>query len=244
MDQTVTIVIPARFNNKLVLDLNLRTVRKYTRHPYRLMVGDAGMDPEYREFVEAQKDIEIVEVPEAHHDKPKDFLARIMTTDFFMFLHDDAQILREGWLGRRMKLMLDDERVGLVGPLLRNFPHGGLRGKIERLLDLSPLSRRFFPFAFLIRRKAQEEIDLQWGAIKGFDTGGVAYLQYLREGQPKGWKYIEYPFDEDVKHWWGMTWIVKKQRTNVDVFVNVDDFMAERQKKVDQVQKILADESY
>jgi len=49
--EEVTILIPTRFNNRWVLELNLKTIRKYTRYPYKIIIGDAELDEEVRDFL-------------------------------------------------------------------------------------------------------------------------------------------------------------------------------------------------
>ena len=50
----VTILIPSRFNNRWILDINLRTIRKYTQYPYEIIIGDAGIEQETLDFLAMQ----------------------------------------------------------------------------------------------------------------------------------------------------------------------------------------------
>jgi len=73
--EEVTILIPTRFNNRWVLELNLKTIRKYTRYPYKIIIGDAELDEEVRDFLSGQNDVKVVKCPDPR--SPKDNLAGI-----------------------------------------------------------------------------------------------------------------------------------------------------------------------
>ena len=146
MNKEVTILIPTRFNNRWVLDLNLRTIRKYTKYPYKIIIGDAGMNIETADFLKTQKDIEIVKCPDPI--RPKDYLARAVNTPYFLFLHDDVQIIRAGWLAKRISLIEKNPKNGIVGVLGNNYIY---RKGLMKYLNLSPLAKRFLPLAIVDR---------------------------------------------------------------------------------------------
>lgn len=235
MRKEATVIIPTRFNNRWMLDLNLRCIRKYTRYPYRIIVGDAGMDDEVKEFLSTQDDVRVTQCPDPL--RPKNHLARIVETPYMMFLHDDAQIYKEGWIERRVAVMESDPRIAIVGELGFNFVYK----RWQKLLPQPAYKRRFFPFALLLRKDVQEELDLHWGRIKGFDNGGVAYQQFQTQ---KKWRYRAFPFKHDVKHWGGMTWIMRKKLTGEKAYTDVNKLVAERELKVQHIRKLIEAEDY
>lgn len=230
----VTILIPSRFNNRLVLDLNLRTIRKYTQHPYRIIIGDTGIEAETMDFLSSQKDVRLEKCPDPV--RPKNHLARIVETPYFVFLHDDVQILKEDWLSSRLRLLERNSRHGIVGSLTDNYI--GDR-PYRQYFTISPLYRRFFPLGMLVRKQCQDEIDLYWGMIyQGFDSGAIAYLQFLKQSK---WRFVHYDWRQDIKHWAQMTWVMKKREGSS---LDVEALQQERAKKLDAIKKILDQGSY
>lgn len=234
----VSILIPSRFDSKIMLDLCLRSIRKYTEHPYRIIVGDAGVDEEASEFLKQQSDVTVSRCPDPL--APKHHLARIVETPYLMFLHDDAQIMRPGWLKRRVDILERDPALGFVGPLGFNF---GMKPGWRQYLSPSPLVRRFFPFSLVVRKEAQENLDLFWGKIAGFDYGTIAYLQYktrlITGGNRKKWEFRKYDHEPDVKHWKEMTWPLRKADSP-----ETEARLQRREAKLEQMRRILETESY
>ena len=201
MKKKVSILIPTRFDSRYTIELAIRSIQKYTDYPYKIIIGDAGVDNETQEYLSTQQEITVVKCPDSQ--RPKQFLAEIVDTPYFIFLHDDTQILKQDWLIKRIKIMESNPYIGIVGPRGYNYVNGW-----KRLISLSPLKKRFFPLGLLVRKETQDALGLFWGKIEGFDTGAIAYLQFLRQ---KKWKFINFEFKKDIKHWWSMTWIMRSE---------------------------------
>lgn len=224
----VTILIPTRYSNRWPLELTLRTVRKYTDIPHRIVVGDAGADEDVKAFLAEQADVSVVSCPDPL--RPKDHLARVVETPFFAILHDDAQILRPDWLTRRLRIMERRPNVAVVGRVGNNFEKNW---RLRRFVHRRPCHRRLFPLALLVRRAAQDELGLLWGSvrpghegggpayrpfenhpdllagrIKGFDNGGVAYQQLV--AARRRWSWVDLNYKSDLRHWTGMTWPLRE----------------------------------
>lgn len=230
MKKKISIVIPTRFDSRHIIELCLQTIRKYTVYPYRIIIGDVGVDDCTKEFLNMQKDIQVVKCPDPI--RPKDYLARVASTPYFMFLHDDVQILKSGWLERRAHIMERVPNTGIVGVIGNNYTYGWKRHFI-----FSPLNKRFFPLGMLVRKNMQDDLDLFWGIAKGFDTGGIAYLQFLKQHR---WKFVPYKFNGDIKHWGSMTWVVKKRNLEEAAKLNVDKLIKQRQDKISAIKELLA----
>ena len=55
MNKEVSILVPTRFDSRYMIELCLETVKKYTKYPHRIIVGDAGVNEETRNFLENYK---------------------------------------------------------------------------------------------------------------------------------------------------------------------------------------------
>ncbi len=235
MKEEISILIPSRFNSRYIIELCLLTIRKYTDYPYRIVIGNAGLDEETSSFLYSQGDIKMLDCPDPL--RPKDTLAKSVDTPFFIFLHDDVQILRKGWLNRRVEVMESFPKVGALGVLAYNY----LYGLKSQLSLFSPLNKRFFPLAMLVRKQAQDELDLHWGKITGFDTGAIAYFQFARQNK---WKFYKYGFKNDIRHWGGMTWILRKKLLKEQAQIDMDKFLTERNKKIEIIKDIIIKKQY
>ncbi len=230
----ITILIPTRFDSKPIIELCLATIKKYTLIPHKIIVGDTGVDQNTKDFLLNQNNISVVECPDPI--RPKDFLARQVTTPFFIFLHDDIQILKENWLHKRLLIMQNNRHIGAMGVLSTNYTYGW-----QRFFTLSSLQKRFFPLGLMIKKETQDELDLFWGKIKGFDTGGIAYQQFVKQ---KKWRLKRYPFHHDIRHWGGLTWVIRKKIQNETEGLNLDNFIESRDQKMNLIKKILYDKKF
>lgn len=234
----VTILIPTRFDSRYMLELCLESIRKYTSLPYQIVIGDAGTSDETKDYLRQQKDIKVINCPDPL--RPKDFLAQHVSTPYFLFLHDDAQILKEGWLENRVKLIEQNKSNGIAGVISSNYVYG-----YRQYLTLSCVHKRFFPFGLLVKKEMQDDLKLNWGKLEGFDTGAIAYLQFHRQ---KKWRFVKYKFKSDIYHWGGMTWILRKKR-NVDSgieksLLDVDHLIDNRNKKIEIIKNLIQNKEY
>lgn len=227
------ILIPTRFDNRWPLELTIESIRKYTDCPYEIIIGDAGMEGEAKEYIAAQKDIQVC--PCLDPIRPKDTLVRYANQPYLCVVHDDIQILKRDWLRRRLDLLESASNIGIVGGMSHNYLPGWVW---KRFLPLSVIHKRFFPLGMVIRKETQDHLELKWGIEKGFDTGGIAYLQFLRQNN---WKFINYPFTRDIKHWAQMTWVLKKRKYTT---LDVEALQAERIHKIELIKNILKNKSF
>ncbi|MDB4349895.1 hypothetical protein OAA99_02975, partial [Omnitrophica bacterium] len=86
----VTVLIPTRFDSRYMIELCLESLKKYAQYPHKVIVGDAGVDDETRNFLECRRDIKLVKPENAN--LPKDSMLKYVDTPYFLFLHDDTQI--------------------------------------------------------------------------------------------------------------------------------------------------------
>lgn len=232
----VTILIPTRFDSKYMLQLCLLSMERHTTVPYKVIIGDSGIDEETKAFLEefkkARPYISVVECPPPQV-WAKDFLARQVDTEFFMFLHDDTQVLKTGWLRRRLDIMKKNPRIGILGPVVANFLYGW-RSRVR----LSVLDNRFWPLVLLVRTQVQKELDLRWYVVPGLDMGTIAFAQFSRQ---RKWKYKPFKFHKEVRHWGGMTWVVRK-KVDEEKMRGLDKFLERRRQLMERIKQVLRDE--
>lgn len=234
MPKPVTILIPTRFNTRYMIELCLNTIRKYTYYPHKVVVGDAGADPETRTFLENRRDVLLVNPPNINH--PKDFLVKQVDTPYFLFLHDDIQILKNGWLEKRVALMESHSANAIVGTVVSNYIYGWR----EHFLYRSAM-RRFWPLALLVRTDVQHELNLSWGATGNFDTGGMAYQQFCHQ---KRYRFVSCKFHKEIRHFSGMTWPVRKMVQNEPAGVDLNAAVSTRDAKMDHIRALLESGRY
>ena len=230
----VTILIPTRFDSRYMIELCLETIKKYTEYPHKVIVGDAGVDAETRDFLETREDIRLVKTD--NPSWPKDSMIKFVDTPYFLILHDDTQIFKEGWLKRRIALMEKNTRNAIVGPVVANFVYGW-----KRYFLYKKTLRRFWPLAMLVKTDVQRELNLHWGVIDKFDTGGKAYQQFVSQ---KKYKFVKCKFHREINHFSGMTWPVKKKVNKEKTSFNIDDTVNLRDKKLESIKQCLLEKNY
>ncbi len=251
MKKAVTILIPTRFDSRYMLELCLETVKKYTEYPHNIIVGDAGVSEETLSFLKSRTDITVIKPK--NPSLPKDSMIKYVDTPYFLFLHDDVQILKKGWLEKRVALMENNLRNAAVGPVVANFIYGWK----TRFLYKNSM-RRFWPLAFLVRTDVQREFGLRWGVIRKdgseavdyqrywddvaqFDTGGMAYQQFMSQ---KKYKFVPCKFHKEIRHFGGMTWPIKKKIQNEKTGFDIDKTVDNRNAKMEMIKHILKIKSY
>lgn len=229
----VTVLIPTRFDNRYILELCLKTISKYTTIPYNIIVGDAGVEGEAVNFLDSQRDIEVVKCPDQFQPKP--YLVKQSRTPYFLILHDDVQILKSGWLKKRLRIMKDNPQVGILGVIVLNQTAWW-----KRYFILSPVKKRFLPLAMMVNKQAQDELELSWSKFKGLDGGTLAYLQFIKQNK---WKFKKYKFNKDLYHWGEMTWILRGERISMEAD-RMNAYLNERHRKIEKIKEILNSGNY
>ena len=134
----VSILIPTMFDSRYILELCLKTIEKYTDYfDYQVLVCDAGIDETasgYLKGLVQQGAVRLIKATD--WQRPKDDLVRAVDTPYYILMHDDVQILKHGWLTRRMKLMQRNERNAVVGSIVKNY---------------NSQKNRFFPLGYWLK---------------------------------------------------------------------------------------------
>jgi GT2 family glycosyltransferase len=102
------------------LDLTKRcieSIRRHTTEEYELIVVDNGSTDGTKDYLRNQDDVLAV-LNKKNEGFPKGCNqgAAVSSGDFLLFLNNDT-VVTPGWLGKMLKVFIEKENVGLVGPV-------------------------------------------------------------------------------------------------------------------------------
>lgn len=139
------------YKTALLTKLCVRSIRRFTPQPYELIVVDNDSKDESLEYLRSVKWIKLIERKIEHvksgswvHGTALDAGLEAATGEFFVSLHSDTLIRREGWLDELLRPALADSRLACSGC-------GKLDLKPEWLMflkactDVKEWLRRLFP---------------------------------------------------------------------------------------------------
>jgi len=220
----VSILIPTMFDSRCIIELCLKSIWKNTDYPdYEIIVCDAGADGDTRLYLDSLvKENKIKLIKATDWERPKDDLARAVTTEYYIVMHDDTQIMKKDWIRRRLILMVKDPNNAIVGTTVKNYHK----------------TNRFFPLGLLVKTAVSREIGLVWGKQPGFDTGALAYEKFFSQ---KKYKFVSFKMSRDIRHFSDMTW---PKYHNEQSYPGVDKKMKERERKIQLIRSVLDKEAY
>lgn len=119
---TVTVCVV----NYKTLDLTrlcLRSIRKYTKHPYKVLVIDNDSQDESTEYLKSLPWIQFVERKDKTNDSSGghahaaalDMGLELCDTAYFMAMHSDTFVHKPGWLGEMMRYFRENPKTACVG---------------------------------------------------------------------------------------------------------------------------------
>ncbi len=122
--QTVTILIP-HYQTIEPIRLCLRSLRRFTEHPYRVVVLDQGSTDQSLDYLRSLSWIELKENvtendPGGSHAASLNIGVEETQTPYFLTLHSDVYFRRQGWLSFLVN-QLDDEYAA-VGSRHQTIP--------------------------------------------------------------------------------------------------------------------------
>lgn len=226
LEGRVSILIPTMFDSRYTIELCLKSIRKNTDYShYQTIVCDAGVDEITRDYLldlVHKNEIELIKATD--WQRPKDDLVRAVDTEYYVLMHDDTQILKRGWLTRRLNLMNRSEKNAIVGTIVKNYNN----------------TKRFFPLGLLVKTSVSRKLNLKWGKQpdRGFDTGALAYVRFFSQNE---FKFVLYKMSKDIRHFSDMTW--PKYHT-VESYPGLNEKLKEREKKIRFICEILEKEAY
>lgn len=220
----VSILIPTMFDSRYIIELCLKSIWKNTDYPdYEIIVADSGADENTRFYLESlAKENKIKLIKATDWERPKDDLARAVSSEYYLIMHDDTQVIKKDWIRRRLRLMAKDPRNVIVGTIVKNYRK----------------TNRFFPLGLLVKTAVSREIGLVWGKQPGFDTGALAHEKFFSQ---KKYKFVFFKMSRDIRHFSDMTW---PKYHNEQSYPGVDKKMKERERKIQLIRSILDKEAY
>jgi GT2 family glycosyltransferase len=95
----------------------IESIRRNTREEYELIVVDNGSTDGTADYLRQQSDVvAIFNGENLGFPKGCNQGARVASGEYLLFLNNDTVVTR-GWLGRMLKVFIEREMVGLVGPV-------------------------------------------------------------------------------------------------------------------------------
>lgn len=120
--------------------LCLRSIRKFTRYPYEVIVIDNNSQDDSLKYLKSLSWIRLIERPEQsrseggyNHAASLDLGLENCSTEFFVSLHSDTFLRRNNWLGDLVGYFNDDEDIASVGS-------GKIELKPEWLISLKKIA--------------------------------------------------------------------------------------------------------
>jgi glycosyltransferase involved in cell wall biosynthesis len=191
--------------------LCLRSIRKFTHFPYEVIVVDNNSGDESLEYLRSLDWIRLIErdtsndVSGGHaHSAGLDLGLENCNTEFFISMHSDTFVIKDGWLGDLIAPMTSDRDIVCLGTgkieltpkwqiLVKNATDfKTFRRKLLRTPD--PLGKyRYYnrTICAIYRTDIMKELNLSFQADreKGQTSGKKLYFDFI----DKGYKTIELP---------------------------------------------------
>ena len=219
----VSILIPTRYDSRYIIELALKSIKRNTHYPdYEIIVCDCGVNEDTKTFLEDWARSEKIKIITAANPvSPDDDLVNAVSSDCFVLMHDDIQILRRGWLTRRMRIMAKDKNNAIIGVVVNNYSKG----------------KRFFTLGLLVKTDVSRKLGLKWSKQNdnGLDTGGFAYQKFFAQSE---FKFVAYKPSRDIRHFAKMSWPIRKVNDgqNSEAIQNV---LKKREEKLESIRAVL-----
>lgn len=266
-DRAVTICVV----NYKTLDLTrlcLRSIRKYTQYPYKVLVIDNDSQDESTEYLKTLDWIRFVSRTDKTNDSSGgyahaaalDLGLSLCDTEYFMAMHSDTFVHTEGWLNELMRHFRKDPEIVCVG--------GGKcelsspwRQFLKKITDLRTFKRKLLrtPDPLGIHRYynrtvctiyrtevlKKENLSFLMDRQKGLTVGKKLYFELV----DRGYKTVELPDSVMLKYIWHLahaTQVINAEQyphTLRDSTIRKTRRLLDKILNSDQVRRLMADES-
>ncbi len=224
MDKPVVTICVVNYKTLDLTRLCLRSIRKYTKYPYKVLVIDNHSRDESTEYLKSLEWIEFVErTDEANdssggyaHAAALDMGLAMCDTEFFMAMHSDTLVHKAGWLTELMSHFEENEKMACVGggkcepqPLWREMLKKAtdfktFKRKLLRTPDPVGIYRYYNRTVCSIYRTEvlkNENLSFLMDREKGLTVGKKLYFELV----DRGYKTVELPDRVTEKFLWHLS---------------------------------------
>ena len=132
--------------------LCLRSIRKFTRYPYEVLVVDNDSQDDSIQYLKSLDWIKLIE-RKTESDKPEggyyhgvslDLGLENCSTEYFAVLHSDTFVLKENWLTDLVGYFNNDENIACVGSGKVEHKPGSMK-LLKKMFDYRTFKHKLFP---------------------------------------------------------------------------------------------------
>jgi glycosyltransferase involved in cell wall biosynthesis len=246
--------------------LCLRSIRKFTRGPYEMIVVDNDSQDASAEYLRSLKWIRLLERKDKTNDSSGGYahaaaldMALAQTqTEFFVAMHSDTFVHRDNWLGQLLALFQNDPQVACVGASKVELTQGW-QVWFKKLTDFKTLMRKLLrtPDPVGMHRYynrtvcsvyqtdilKKEKLSFLMDRDKGLTVGKKLYFELV----DRGYKTVELSdgfMKQYLYHLAHATQVVNADRFNLrNRTVRKTGRLIDKIMRFEQVRQILADNS-
>ena len=203
---TVTICV-VNYKTLELTRLCLRSIRKYTNYPYKVLVIDNDSQDESTEYLKSLDWVEFVERKDKTNDSSGgyahaaalDMGLQLCDTEYFMAMHSDTFVHTSGWLGELMEYFkANPQTVCVGGGKCELTPMWNVC--LKKLTDFKTFKRILFGPADMIGMHRyynrtvcsiyrteilkKENLSFLMDRDKGLTVGKKLYFEFVDKGYP------------------------------------------------------------
>ena len=221
MEKGVVTICIVNYKTLDLTRLCLQSIHKYTSYPYKVIVVDNDSQDASTEYLKTLPWIKYVNRPEAKNDESGvcshagalDLGLELCDTEFFMAMHSDTFIHKQGWLTNLVNYFVNDSEVVCVGcgkceltVAWREFvkkisDFKTFKRKLLRTPDPIGIYRYYNRSVCSIYRTEilkKENLAFLMDHKKGLTVGKKLYFELV----DRGYKTVELPDHVMVKYLW------------------------------------------
>ncbi|MBC8394401.1 MAG: glycosyltransferase family 2 protein [Deltaproteobacteria bacterium] len=266
MDKNTVTICVVNYKTLDLTRLCLRSIRKYTKRPYKVLVVDNDSQDESTEYLKGLNWIRFVERNDKTNDSSGgyahaaalDMGLELCDTEYFMAMHSDTFVHKGGWLGELMRYFENDPKAACVGGgkcelssawsvwLKKLTDFKTLKRKLLRVPDPIGMYRYYNRTVCSIYRTSilkKENLSFLLDRDKGLTVGKKLYFELVDRGYPT----VELPDRVMKRNLWHLAHAT--QVLNADEYNLRDRTLWKTRRMLDkimnseQVRQILADDS-
>lgn len=219
-DKNLTICL-VNYKTPELTRLCLRSIRKYTRLPYEMLVIDNHSQDASLDYLRSLSWIRLEERKDPANDSTGGFAhaaaldlgLSMCRTEFFMALHSDTIVHRDGWLSELLAYFGSDQRTACVGGG-KCEPQTPWRAGLKKMVDMKTFRRKILRtpdplgmYRYYNRTVCsiyrtdvlkKENLSFLMDREKGLTVGKKLYFELV----DRGYRTVELPDRVMVRYLW------------------------------------------